>query len=161
MAQTFSFKIKIDQNETPKHSGETYWNSRLQEEHQKMAKIIDEKSLCVDLCCGIGPFVIPIAKRGIAVLANDLNPNSIKFLQKNIKENLTPSRARLQKVKMGKIAPFGNVDVENKDGNFIIRQNLYELVKKGDWAQIECVMNLPGGAIFFLPAFKGFLQRKF
>jgi len=48
--------------------GETYWNSRL----QIMSELIDEKSVCVDLCCGIGPFAIPIAKRGIRTIANDL-----------------------------------------------------------------------------------------
>ena len=54
--------------------GETYWNSRLQEEHRIMADLVEKDSLVRDLCCGVGPFVIPIAKRGVNVIANDLNP---------------------------------------------------------------------------------------
>ena len=53
---------------------QTYWNSRLQEEHKIMADLIERDSKVVDLCCGIGPFVIPIAKRGFDIIANDLNP---------------------------------------------------------------------------------------
>ena len=53
---------------------QTYWNSRLQEEHKIMADLIEMGSKVVDLCCGIGPFVIPIAKRGFDIIANDLNP---------------------------------------------------------------------------------------
>ena len=53
---------------------ETYWNSRLQEEHKIMTDLIQPDSIVVDLCCGIGPFVIPIAKRGFNLFANDLNP---------------------------------------------------------------------------------------
>ena len=45
-----------------------------------MADLIDPDSKVIDLCCGIGPFVIPIAKRGIDVLANDLNPGTTKLL---------------------------------------------------------------------------------
>jgi tRNA (guanine37-N1)-methyltransferase len=40
-----------------------------------------------DVFAGVGPFAIPAAKKGCAVLANDLNPNSYKFLQVNIKDN--------------------------------------------------------------------------
>ena len=34
--------------------GETYWNSRLQEEHKIMADLIAPESFVIDLCCGIG-----------------------------------------------------------------------------------------------------------
>ena len=34
--------------------GETYWNSRLQEEHKIMADLIGPESFVIDLCCGIG-----------------------------------------------------------------------------------------------------------
>jgi tRNA (guanine37-N1)-methyltransferase len=36
---------------------------------------------------GVGPFAVPAARKGCAVLANDLNPNSAKFLLKNVQDN--------------------------------------------------------------------------
>ena len=60
---------------------QTYWNSRLQEEHKIMADLIERDSKVVDLCCGIGPFVIPIAKRGFDIIANDLNPGKSPVLE--------------------------------------------------------------------------------
>ena len=116
----------------------------------------DQNSICVDLCCGIGPFVIPVARRGIPVLANDLNPDAVKWLRKNVADNLTPSRALTAKMKAGNRTNFGKVDILNKDGNDVIREDLYRIVTEGKYSQVECLMNLPGGAIFFLPAFKGY-----
>ena len=42
-----------------------------------------------DACAGIGPFVLPAAKqkRCRLVYANDLNPESIKWMNKNIETN--------------------------------------------------------------------------
>lgn len=36
---------------------------------------------------GVGPFAVPAAKKGCAVLANDLNPNSAKYLLQNVQDN--------------------------------------------------------------------------
>jgi tRNA (guanine37-N1)-methyltransferase len=75
-----------------------YWNSRLQEEHHNVSQFIidrcqnDEdgkRTHVIDACCGIGPFVIPIAKakkkvvknRNIGhIFANDLNPESMSLI---------------------------------------------------------------------------------
>jgi tRNA G37 N-methylase Trm5 len=40
-----------------------------------------------DVFAGVGPFALPAAKKGCAVLANDLNPESYKYLIMNIKDN--------------------------------------------------------------------------
>ena len=43
--------------------------------------------LVADVFAGVGPFSLPAAKKGCAVLANDLNPESYKYLIMNIKDN--------------------------------------------------------------------------
>ena len=138
--------------------GETYWNSRLQEEHKIMANLIRPKSFVIDLCCGIGPFVIPIAKRGIDILANDLNPDSIKWLRVNVEKNLkqkpTDFKAKVALGKAGK-TKFGLVEICNLDGHEIIKNRLIELITDRPGQKIEILANLPGGALFFLPSFRG------
>lgn len=46
-----------------------------------------EDGIIADVFAGVGPFAIPAAKRGCAVLANDLNPNSFKWMKKNVADN--------------------------------------------------------------------------
>ena len=45
------------------------------------------EELVADVFAGVGPFALPAAKKGCAVLANDLNPESYKYLSINIKDN--------------------------------------------------------------------------
>jgi tRNA (guanine37-N1)-methyltransferase len=40
-----------------------------------------------DVFAGVGPFALPAAKKGCAVLANDLNPESYKYLKINVDNN--------------------------------------------------------------------------
>ena len=83
-----------------------------------MSELIDEKSVCVDLCCGIGPFAIPIAKRGIRTIANDLNPNSIKWLKINAEMNFSAKRGKISK---------DAIQILNKDGHVVIKEDLLNL----------------------------------
>lgn len=43
--------------------------------------------IVADVFAGVGPFAVPAAKKGCAVFANDLNPNSAKWLEKNVEDN--------------------------------------------------------------------------
>ena len=66
---------------------EVYWNSRLHTEHERLIDKFDREDLVADVFAGVGPFAVPAAKKGCAVLANDLNPSSYKYLIHNISEN--------------------------------------------------------------------------
>ncbi|KAJ1981708.1 tRNA(m(1)G37)methyltransferase [Dimargaris xerosporica] len=64
-----------------------YWNSRLHHEHERIVhKFVPGDYIC-DVFAGVGPFALPAAKQGGYVYANDLNPESFKWLQENIRTN--------------------------------------------------------------------------
>ena len=44
---------------------------------------LSSKSILFDACAGVGPFAVPAAKTGAVVIANDLNPDSFKWLTVN------------------------------------------------------------------------------
>jgi tRNA (guanine37-N1)-methyltransferase len=100
-----------------------------------------------DVMAGIGPFAVPAAKKKCSVLANDLNPESYKWLQHNIELNKVTS----------------HVQCFNLDGRDFIRQQMkVHLMKK--WKcedqsySAHVLMNLPALAIEFLDAFHGLFE---
>jgi len=77
---------------------DVYWNSRLQMEHGRLIdalffrRVVDLHGLrpvVADATCGVGPFSIPIARQGSRLVthANDLNPESIRWLRRNAEVN--------------------------------------------------------------------------
>ncbi|CAI4223459.1 unnamed protein product [Auanema sp. JU1783] len=135
-----------------------FWNSRLSYEHDRVRKYFDSRSLIFDACAGVGPFVIPIVKKLHArtVVANDLNPESVRWLKESMKMNKILS---------------SEIDVHNMDAfDFIKGPFANELIKamkqmKSDpeltpASGAHILMNLPAFAINFLPAFKGILHGK-
>eukprot|EP00033_Pygsuia_biforma_P005755 GCRY01006365.1.p1 GENE.GCRY01006365.1~~GCRY01006365.1.p1 ORF type:complete len:333 (+),score=51.53 GCRY01006365.1:136-1134(+) len=64
-----------------------YWNSRLQMEHNRTVKLFKKNEIIWDMTAGIGPFAVPAGKKGCCVHANDLNPESYKYLLHNIQLN--------------------------------------------------------------------------
>lgn len=98
-----------------------------------------------DVFAGVGPFTVPLTRKGCTVLANDLNPESYKWLNINIKQN------------KGK----GHVTTYNMDGRDFI-QNVVKAdlisrwrdsVKEQVATNFCVVMNLPAIAVEFLDAF--------
>ncbi|XP_073719616.1 tRNA (guanine(37)-N(1))-methyltransferase-like [Misgurnus anguillicaudatus] len=120
-----------------------YWNPRLSTEHERIVSLLRRGDTVVDVFAGVGPFAVPAARRGCEILANDLNPESFRWLQHN---------AKLNKVDK-KITSF------NMDGRDFIRGPVKErlpALMKGS-QKIHVVMNLPALALEFLDAFRGLL----
>lgn len=93
-----------------------YWNSRLNTEHERLINKFKTGDVVGDVFAGVGPFAVPAGKRNTFVLANDLNPESYKYLVDNINYNKTG----------------GFVQSYNLDGREFIRQSPRMLL---DWAQ--------------------------
>ncbi|KAJ1651396.1 tRNA(m(1)G37)methyltransferase [Dispira simplex] len=153
-----------------------YWNSRLHTEHERLVKSFSPGDYVCDVFAGVGPFALPAAKRGCFVYANDLNPESHRWLQENIQVNKVDKQ----------VLP------SNLDGREFIRHAFSDLWKtKGQQFQPymkpskrktmpkeatsapsasldspqfvtfqHVVMNLPATAIEFLDAFKGILHSQ-
>ncbi|XP_007561231.1 tRNA (guanine(37)-N(1))-methyltransferase [Poecilia formosa] len=121
-----------------------YWNPRLSTEHQRVVQLVKRGDAVFDVFAGVGPFAIPAARLGAKVLANDLNPESYRWLQHNCKLNKLESK----------------VQTFNLDGRDFIRGPLRRelpALLKGESA-VHVVMNLPALALEFLDAFRGLLQ---
>ncbi|KAL5541731.1 hypothetical protein UlMin_009441, partial [Ulmus minor] len=67
--------------------GLVYWNSRLEHEHIRLVSQFRPGEIICDMFAGIGPFAIPAAQKGCLVFANDLNPDSIRYLKINAEAN--------------------------------------------------------------------------
>lgn len=64
-----------------------YWNSRLHTEHERLVSSFEPYEVVSDVMAGVGPFAVPAAKKGVYVLANDLNPASYESMLLNSKKN--------------------------------------------------------------------------
>lgn len=69
-----------------------YWNSRLEHEHIRLVSLFRAGEIICDMFAGIGPFAIPAAQKGCIVYANDLNPDSIRYLKINAEINKVDDR---------------------------------------------------------------------
>lgn len=139
-----AFRFQLDYSKV-------YWNSRLEHEHDRLVHKFRKGEVICDAMAGVGPFAIPAGKKGCRVLANDLNPESFKYLQRNIKLN----------------GANKNVIPYNLDGRKFIRMvfgHEMELYKSLNipWGfgtppvvVDHVVMNLPASAIEFLDVFRG------
>lgn len=116
-----------------------YWNPRLSTEHERLVNKLTPGNVLYDVFSGVGPFSIPAAKKKCEVLANDLNPESFKWLQHNAKINKVES----------------SIKTYNKDGADFIKTDVKEhLLQHGGEKETHIVMNLPAIAVTFLHVFK-------
>lgn len=64
-----------------------YWNSKLEAEHSRLIRIFQPGEVVCDVMAGIGPFAVPAGKKGVFVWANDMNPESFRYLTEAIQQN--------------------------------------------------------------------------
>ncbi|KAG8187802.1 hypothetical protein JTE90_025840 [Oedothorax gibbosus] len=124
-----------------------FWNPRLVNEHNEIIKKVNSHDFVYDVFAGVGPFAVPLSKKKCQVHANDLNPDSFKWLKHNAKLNKVTEY----------LHPY------NLDGKEFIQT----VVKKGiieiwnneenEERRVHVLMNLPASALEFLEAFKGLL----
>jgi len=130
---------------------DVYWNPRLSAEHERIVKLLASGEVMYDVFAGVGPFAIPAGKKKAYVLANDLNPASFTWLQRNVKKNKV----------------HGFVTCFNQDGREFIRttmaSDLVTRLNKEDnnssGSTFHVVMNLPAIAVEFLNELWGLLDE--
>lgn len=127
---------------------EVYWNPRLCTEHERILKKLNSGDLLYDVFAGIGPFSVPAAKMGCIVMANDLNPNSCKWLEVNKKKNRIKNEL---------------LTIINKDGSKFIQEDLKTHLIL--WSKkitlenkIHVTMNLPAIAVEFIKYFNNLFE---
>uniref|UniRef100_A0A8D8WVL9 tRNA (guanine(37)-N1)-methyltransferase n=1 Tax=Cacopsylla melanoneura TaxID=428564 RepID=A0A8D8WVL9_9HEMI len=126
-----------------------YWNSRLSTEHERVVKDIQKGDLVLDAFAGVGPFVIPGAKKGAIVFANDLNPHSYEWLKQSLALNINPRKVLH--------TPF---TATNKDAREFLQTDARVAIN--EWARkntdpnarIRILMNLPARAVEFVQYLK-------
>ncbi|XP_019406473.1 PREDICTED: tRNA (guanine(37)-N1)-methyltransferase [Crocodylus porosus] len=126
-----------------------YWNPRLSTEHSRIVDLLKPGDVLFDVFAGVGPFAILAARKKCRVFANDLNPDSYKWLQHNCKLNKVDR----------------TVQVFNMDGRDFLRGPVKEqlteelsLSVKEKESSLHIVMNLPALAVEFLDVFKHLLD---
>ncbi|KAK3362762.1 Met-10+ like-protein-domain-containing protein [Lasiosphaeria hispida] len=144
-----------------------YWNSKLETEHRRLVKLFRPGEVVCDVMAGIGPFAVPAGKNGVFVWANDMNPESYRYLKDAMKRNKVEQFVR----------PFC------EDGRTFIQQaadSVLAASQNGEYAVISqkrpargakrnqepkhvpvppaishFVMNLPASAIEFVGCYRG------
>lgn len=121
-------------------------------EHQRIVNLLKEGDVVYDMFAGVGPFAVPAAKKKCTVYANDLNPESYKWLGHNMK---------LNKVK-------GEFHLFNMDGRefvkSVVKKSLLELWKASCEGMlgrnIHVIMNLPAIAVEFLDVYQDLVSAE-
>jgi tRNA (guanine37-N1)-methyltransferase len=107
----------------------TYFSPRLSHEHNRVASQVNKGETVVDMFAGVGSFSILIAKKleNVRAYAIDMNPEAIKYLEKNIVAN------RVQ----GKVTPILG------DVRKVVKKQLVGVADR-------VIMNLPEKAIEYV-----------
>ena len=66
----------------------------MQQERDRVLTLMNKGELLADIFCGVGPLAVRAARKGLNVIANDLNPYCHEFLVANSKLNKVENRIK-------------------------------------------------------------------
>ncbi|WP_277541787.1 class I SAM-dependent methyltransferase [Haloarcula laminariae] len=66
---------------------EVYFSPRLATERHRVVEQVEEGEHAFDMFAGVGPFVVPFAKRGATCIGTDINERAIEYLRRNAERN--------------------------------------------------------------------------
>ncbi len=66
---------------------QVYFSPRLATERHRVAEQVEADEQAFDMFAGVGPFVVPFAKRGAQVVGTDVNDVAIDYLRENARRN--------------------------------------------------------------------------
>ena len=112
-----------------------YFSPRLATERHRVAEQVRAGEQTLDMFAGVGPFVVPFAKRGATAVGVDLNDTAIEYLRENAGRNGIADRITAIHGDVRAVAEPGGIDGDGMD---------YRA-----WAD-RLVMNLPHSADEFL-----------
>ncbi|PSQ24210.1 SAM-dependent methyltransferase [Halobacteriales archaeon QS_9_67_17] len=69
-----------------------YFSPRLATERHRVVEQVTADERVFDMFAGVGPFVVPMAKRGAACVGCDLNPAAVEYLRENARRNAVADR---------------------------------------------------------------------
>ena len=116
----------------------TYWCSRLQNERDRVLKLLKKNEVLCDAFCGVGPLALRACKQGVKGI-NKLNKDNIKTYNMDAREFIKGL------VNMSK----NNVDEDEENGDKIFPKDLHIN---------HFYMNLPKDAIEFMDIFVGLFK---
>ncbi|MFB6118332.1 class I SAM-dependent methyltransferase family protein [Halosegnis sp.] len=112
---------------------DVYFSPRLATERHRVVEQVAADEHVFDMFAGVGPFVVPMAKRGATCVGCDLNPAAIRYLRENARRNGVADRVTALEGDVREVAVGGGPDGTDYTG----------------WAD-RVVMNLPHSADAFL-----------
>lgn len=117
---------------------QAYFSPRLAREHGLVAAEVSEGESVYDLCCGVGPFSVTIAREGRArsITAVDTNPTAIALLRRTLARYGFGDRVRPVE---GRVETFA---VENPPGDRVLLNLPREGIK---YATLVARLVSPGG----------------
>lgn len=84
---------------------DVYFSPRLATDRHLVADGVSEDERAIDMFAGVGPFVVPFAKRGADVVGIDLNPAAVSYLRENARRNGVEDRVRAIEGDVREVAP--------------------------------------------------------
>ncbi|MFC4449589.1 class I SAM-dependent methyltransferase [Halorussus aquaticus] len=119
---------------------EVYFSPRLATERNRVAEQVRAGERAFDMFAGVGPFVVPFAKRGAEVVGVDLNERAVEYLRENARRNGVADRVTAIQ---GDVRDVVSGSSDESDGGEEVASEY------SDWAD-RVVMNLPHSADEFL-----------